>query len=1103
MRSCEVDQGPMKGITGRITLNGNEGVVLTRHSCVLNGEVSRLARIFKQVCAFYGLGILFLGCCPAAHAQVEPGIRAVVLPVVEGRDIRFNHVFFGKGPAHSRAHSILQDQQGFLWLATADRLQRYDGYDVREYPPGPNDSNVYSRVLIKDRSGTLWAARDRGLGLDNVPFGSLDRYDPATGTFTPFTPHDPWFESPVSDITQDREGKLWFATSKGLIQMDPASGRTLLYQHRADDPASLTGNLVRSVLEARDGTLWVATSKGLDLFDPHSAKVLQRIPLPEDVLALHRAAVVRSRLCEDRDGVLWVIFSQGYGLARVDRKAGKLIFYSLDGAGTDDPSRSGARAIRQDRNGALWIGTSSSGILKLEPDRTRFTRYRNNPGDPESLSGDEVLDLFEDREGNMWVGTNDAGVDRFPTHPLPFRRYRHEEGNPNSLDTNYTTTVFEDSRGILWVGSRRALGALDRKTGRMTFYRKSGGPGGLSDAWVYSVAEDRSGYLWFGTLNGGLNRFDRRTGKFRAFRHHPADPHSIIDNQVYKLLVDHNGGVWAGTNTGLSRFDAETERFQTYLNGLRIRDIAEDANGQLWIAARATGLVRFDPATGHSATHRLSSDKAGTVTVDHTGTLWVGTENGLHRFDPATQNVTAYYDSDGLADNSVSHIMEDDRGELWVSTHNGLSRFNPRLKTFKNYYVSDGLSGNEFYDSSSSFKSPGGEMFFSANGGLTSFFPREIVDEPTIAPVVITGFKIFGRESALRKTLSHSQNILTFEFSALSFISPERNRYRYRLEPIENEWNESQGDRRSITYALSPGDYIFRVQGSNSRDVWNEQGATVRFEISQPWWNRWPFRTLVIISVLMSVGYAYYRHLQRIKRQFNIRLEERVGERVRIARELHDTLLQTVQGLMLRLQVVDEMLPPGKAKEELEETLEVGDQAIIEGRNTVGDLRKPLATNDLARSVRTLGDELASGNSAAFRLVVEGPARELHPIVRDELYRIAREALRNAFAHAKAKHIEAEITYEDRLLRLRIRDDGEGIPTEILEEGRSGHFGLGGMRERAKQIGSKLTIWSGAGAGSEIEVSVAGSVAYSKPPARSGFWRSRKHFWGSPKKKVG
>jgi signal transduction histidine kinase len=218
-------------------------------------------------------------------------------------------------------------------------------------------------------------------------------------------------------------------------------------------------------------------------------------------------------------------------------------------------------------------------------------------------------------------------------------------------------------------------------------------------------------------------------------------------------------------------------------------------------------------------------------------------------------------------------------------------------------------------------------------------------------------------------------------------------------------------------------------------------------------------------------------------------MEERVGERTRIARELHDTLLQSFQGLMLRLQVVDEMLPPGKAKQELEETLETGDQTIVEARNAVHDLRSPTANmNDLAGALRALGQELATGHIASFRLVIEGPGRELQPIIRDEIYRIAREALRNAFAHSGAIHIEAEITFGERLFRLRIRDDGTGIPPKVLDGGRSGHFGLTGMRERAKQIGSQLTISSVPEAGTEIELSVKGSIAYNKTSGAPG-WR--------------
>ncbi len=233
------------------------------------------------------------------------------------------------------------------------------------------------------------------------------------------------------------------------------------------------------------------------------------------------------------------------------------------------------------------------------------------------------------------------------------------------------------------------------------------------------------------------------------------------------------------------------------------------------------------------------------------------------------------------------------------------------------------------------------------------------------------------------------------------------------------------------------------------------------------------------------VWMAYQLRVRRLQRQYNMRVEERVEERTRIARELHHTLLQTVQGFMLRLQAVNEMMPPGAVKNELEQTLEIGDRAIAAGRKTVQDLRSAFTTSDLVEAARAVGDELASRDAAAFRVVVEGPVRDLNPIVRDEVYSIAREALRNAFAHARATHIDAEITFDERVVRLRIRDDGEGIAPDVTEQGRAGHYGLAGMQKRARRIGAKLAILSGAGTGTEIDLSVAGSIAYATPEERS------------------
>ena len=637
------------------------------------------------------IALLCVLCSAALGAGHTNTIRPVVLPVADASDIRFIRVSFGafkKEPAYNRVHAITQDSKGFLWFATQDKLQRYDGYEIREYPNDPNGpSAVYTEEsMFIDRRGILWGGWERG----------LDRFDPATESFTRFTPEGP-FKARAISTTEDREGVLWFSTNDGLIRMDPETGRTVRYGHNSSDPASLSGNHIRSSVELKDGTFWVASTSGVDLFDRRTAKVWQHIALPADLPGIDPNPELQISFCEDHGGALWMSFSYGYGPARINREEGTLTFYSLDGTGKDNTLQAGARTVIELGDGTLWISTTGSGILKLNRERTRFVRYRNNPADPNSLSGDQVHGLFLDREGNMWAGTNGAGINRFSPRPLPFKVYQHTIGDPNSLDMNYTTSIFEDSRGLLWIGSLRALAQLDRKTGKMTFNRRAGGPGELSSTWVLSMAEDRSGHLWFGTVGAGVNRLNRETGRFKVFRHDPADPHSLSHNTVQSVFVDHKGTVWVGTENGLDEFDEATQRFRVYKAGqgrneARVDQIAEDSKGALWIATQATGLVRFDPDNKQFTTYRhtsrvgsLSNDLTNSVCIDHTGMIWVGTQNGLNRFDPSKQTLTAYYQRDGLAGNNVSKILEDDIGDLWVSTSKGLSRFDIQKGTFKNY----------------------------------------------------------------------------------------------------------------------------------------------------------------------------------------------------------------------------------------------------------------------------------------------------------------------------------------------------------------------------------------------------------------------------------
>ncbi|MBV8487849.1 MAG: PAS domain-containing protein, partial [Planctomycetaceae bacterium] len=459
------------------------------------------------------------------------------------------------------------------------------------------------------------------------------------------------------------------------------------------------------------------------------------------------------------------------------------------------------------------------------------------------------------------------------------------------------------------MGNFSVLNRIDRKTGEIRFYRTAGGPDSLSDTGVLSMAEDREGGLWFGTRKGGLNRLDPRTGRFQVYQHDPKDPSSLSSNTVHCLHVDRKGTLWAATDNGLCAFDPEKDRFRVYrVPGETMSlysDIDEDAQGGFWLAVVDGGVRRFDPITEQFTQYRhtpqtpggLVSDRVLAVCVDRSGIVWFGTPRGLVRFDPAAGSFMTYTERDGLSNNVVNGILEDSHGELWLSTNNGLSRFNPHTRTFKYYGVSDGLPGNQFVGVA--WKSPGGEMFFGTSSGLSSFSPGQVVENSYVPPVVLTDFQLSGNavaiggDSPLQQaipfthslTLDYTQNTLSFEFAALSFASPGRNRYRHRLERLEENWIETDSNRRFVSYTtLGPGEYVFRVQGSNNRGVWNEEGVSVRIRILPPWWSTWWFRTGCAASVLILAGSGYFFRVRAITER-NRELACQVDKRTQDLRE--------------------------------------------------------------------------------------------------------------------------------------------------------------------------------------------------------------------------
>ena len=812
----------------------------------------------------------------APQAHVDP--HTIILPMVDGSAIRFRRFSTEDGLSQTMVTQIVQDNQGFIWFASLYGLNRYDGYKFKTFKHEPGRSSSLSGVhnysLFKDRSGALW------IGFEEF----LDRFDPVTEVATHYRIGDAEGETfPVRSISQDHAGMLWLGTRGGLYRFNPSTGQSTRYQHDPKDPFSLSSSVIKCTGEDKEGTLWVASSEGMDAFDGKAGKVTLHIPI-------HEGGELSFQ--EDHFGVLWIAHVTGGGLAAFDRKTNTLTQYSVHAARPSD-ELTGMLSVLEDRDGTLWFGTMGDGILKFDRNGHKFIRYRHDPSDSESLGEDDVSTLFQDREGNIWAGLHMMAANTFAPRPPLFEKFKHEPGNENSFSGTMVNGIYEDRQGILWISAIDALNRVDRETRKYTFYRM----GRPQVNWrPTAVLEDRSGFLWIGSNGKGLFRFDSRTGQFKEFRHSLKDRFSLSNDYVNRLLIDHAGRLWAVTEDGLDRFDAATSHFTVHKAGKGSAeqadlDVEEDREGALWIGADPSGLQRFDPSTGrftniykHDSINpmSLSNNRVNSVYFDHSGTMWVGTQDGLDKFDRSTGTFKTYNERDGLSGNVVSCILEDERDNLWMSTNNGVSKLDPSRQTFERYSTADGLPGPDLTGFGSCFKSSSGEMFFGGFSGGIAFYPDRVVDASYVPPVVLSDFRLFGHpatigpDSPLNKSigytrtlrLPHNENIFSLEFSALSYFNPETNRYRYRLDGLDHQWHEVGGNERSVSYTTLPtGTYTFHAQGATSRGPWGEPGLELTIEILPPWWATWWLRTLCIAVGGMLLAGFYRLHIEQLRRE--------------------------------------------------------------------------------------------------------------------------------------------------------------------------------------------------------------------------------------------
>jgi len=891
----------------------------------------------KRVLWIFLVVIFGISVSPHTDGLAAPSIGAAFdfdLNVAPGSVVRFERLTIEDGLSQNAGLAIFQDSRGYLWIGTQDGLNRYDGYGFKIYKHDPDDphSISYNSILSmgEDKNGSLWIG---------TWGGGLNRYDPATETFTRYLP-DP--EDPASlsngtinSIKGDSYGNLWIATLAGLDRYNPETDTFEHFRNDPNNPNSLSSDAVSYIFEDSSRQLWIGTGAGgvegagLNRFDPSTGtftRYQHDDSDPESLASNNIASIV-----EASDGTFWIAtggFSlHGAGLDNFDPQTGKAKHYTHDPQNEHSLSGDDVMSLWLDPDGVLWIGTWANGLSRMNLAAPGyFTHYQHDPYFTDSLSGDEVWSLFRDRSGILWVGTSHSGINKLPANAGQFSLYRNNPGNPASLGTNAIGAFAEDKRGNIWIATWG--GGLDRfnpANGTFTHYHHdSENPNSLSDDLFMDVYVDSYNMVWAGTLGKGLNYLNPATGRATHYLHDPENPNSLADDNIAALLPDKNGGLWVGTFGGVSHFDPNTDSFTNYssdptnpssLSSNTVVSLYLDSNNILWIGTWGGGLnqldlndpLHTDPKTAtitryiHNAddSNSLSDDSVWSIHETADGFIWLGTQLGLNCLDPRTGEFKHYTEKNGLPNNVVLGILEDDDGNLWLTTNNGLAEFDPRTETFTHYDTSDGLQSNEF-NSNAYFESKDGTMYVGGINGFNLFRPEDIQPNPVAPQVVVTRFDVFNESQLVDLTgrtpieLSYQQDVISFEFSAFDFQAPQKNQYAYKLEGFDDDWIQS-GNRRYVTYTNLPGgDYIFRVKASNSDGVWNEQGISIPIIITPPFWQTWWFIGSLIVGLGMLLAGGFRWRLSAIREQ-NIHLEMQVSERTSELRETNKLLKSEVE----------------------------------------------------------------------------------------------------------------------------------------------------------------------------------------------------------------
>ena len=944
--------------------------------------------------------------------------------------------------------AIAQTTDGYLWLASeGGGLLQFDGVRFSESKSSSSDdlpSKPFFRLLAT-RDGSLWIG---GIGLAELTAnGEFRRYHQLDGTWV------------VGGLIEDKDGGVW-ASGAGQLQ-SPKLCRFYRGQSECYPTDSFLGQEVMGLHEDRKGRLLALTSTGIWKIRPGP---------PERLASMPPNLTLDNAIEEDASGKL--VFSAGNDLKTITAD-GKVSRYPISIIQADE--------VLRDREGDLWFATTK-GIIHLHEGRVdHFTTL-------DGLSSNQVRCIFQDREKNVWVGT-DSGLDKF-TKPA-VSTITSKQGLPEDLVSSVVTTP----QGVRWVGTSSGLYRLDHDLATKSNLK-------FPDNNMGSLFESATGRMLVATGDPrGLVWLDGdKVSRLRV----------AIGEDVFGVAQDNRGDLWiASREFGLLHLDSKGTLIETFgrkvLGKFGIALAYDPGRNGLWLTSRTGDLAFFRSGKfleQYGTADGLGEGNLRDPQVDKDGGVWVSTRVGLAHLRNGKLSVLSH--KNGLPCDAVHWMRHDGSHNVWLYTDCGLVGFaeselsswiaQPSHTIAIAHYLDNtdgvGLSSISGWYTPRAAMTPDGRILFVAAGQLSILDPSSLNQNSLPPPVHIEGITADGREIGGTGHVSLPLKVRSIHiaFTALSFASPRKVRFRYKLQSYDPDWSSPVSFREATYTNLPPGNYEFRVMACNNDGVWNTSGDTLSFFIPPAFYQTLWFKVLMLITAGTLLSFLYLLRLKQATATVQSRLMAQMEERERIARELHDTLLQGFQGITLRVQgVVKNMPAQDPLRKMMDDVLDRADGVLREARQRVRNLRRRTTDeNDLADRLTKHGEELSKDHTAAFTLVIVGEPKILESTVQDEAYRIVGEVLTNAFRHASASKIETEITYDSAALRIRVRDDGVGIDKAVVANGHPDHWGLTGMRERARAIRAELNIWSREAAGTEVELVIPASIAYPRDETKGG-----------------